>query len=996
MPPIQANPISPRSQYPRNASIVLIGMRGVGKRSLASLTAKALGWDALFADQIFADLAKQDVLSYVKMHGWDDFRAKEAQIIAWLLSHHPTNKVIACGGGVVEREDSRRLLREFGRTKGPVIHVMREKDKVLSFLESNANVYPSYNRSTAGERWDAREEFYFECSSHEFFALSVDMPPRSRSQSSSSSSTPTSNVPLNPKPSSSGEPSSSSSHGGLSELTTLALKPVEASFLRLLRFIVGLSTNHLPLTPSPTYLPSVSTLPNPPRSYMLSLTFADVSQALPLLDEISIGLDCWEIRVDWLRSVHHTFIAQQIALLRRYSELPIRLTTRTVGQGGRFPDFQIPPRTTHPYHNQPHTFDEVTIDAQRQRQLFDLVVLAFKLGCEYVDIELTWPIAMLQALISHPLRGHTHIIASYHDTIGRPWTGREMREMYERGMQLGVDLVELIGTARVSEDNIALRTFKESIGAVGGLSGVAPGGRIPLIAFNMGPEGKLSRISNQTLTALSHPALPSVAAPGQISYAETQSTLYLIGSLPAQTYYLFGSPIGHSLSPLLHRTAFRALSLPHTFTSITLGFGYSHPSNPHINEAGGGGAVGNEAEDMERLREVVSRPDFGGAAVTIPLKVPAVNLCSRVSHHARVIGAVNTLIPINTPGLPPSMSRSNSNPGLGGSANSSGQGSSMRPLPGLYGENTDWRGIKTCIERRITPVNAPTARTTALVLGAGGTSRAAIYALHQLGVANILVWNRSLDKAEKLVEELGRRIRDVEGDGFLRLGVLRGGLDAENVRRAFEPLAPPTIIISTIPASVHLPPQPSGPMDVEGYDQRNRDYDRIGTIPDIGLRRELLDLSPAGGVAVELAYQPRMTPLLALVEQVNAFPMPLMGSRPASPGAIVASNAPVPSSSSTRLPVKHSRTSSPPKVPSPPPHSTSSPTTPPKSDSNAHMMRILGGKTSAPWLAVEGVEILLEQGYEQVRLWTARRAPQAPIRREVIREFERRVREGFA
>lgn len=970
-------------------------MGTVGKRSLASVTAKALGWDALFADQIFVDLTKQDILSYVKVHGWDDFRLKEAQIIAWLLSRYPTNMVIACGGGVVEREESRQLLKTFAQTKGPVIHVLRQKEDVLSFLENNTSSYPDYSRTTAAERWDIREQYYRECSSHDFFSLSVSMP---RSSSSS--------IPL-PLPSSSS--TSLPTPSNVSELTSLALKPVETTFLRLLRFIVGTDTNHLPAGPTS------------PRTFLLSLTFPDLNEAIPLIDEISVGIDCWEIRLDWLRSVDHTFIALQVALLRRHSDLPIRLTTRTRSQGGRFPDFDstaVPSAAATPTANTTNTAGG---EIDRQKQMYDLVMLAYKLGCEYVDLELSWPEHMLLSLIAN--RGNTKVIGSWHDTAGRiTWTGRETREIYEKGARLGVDMIEIINTARMSEDNITLRTFVDQVAHRG----------TPLIAFNMGPEvcllfiaflfsmlkrddficvrwqGKLSRITNHVLTAISHSKLPSVAAPGQISYAETQSTLYLIGSLPQQSFFLFGSPIAHSLSPILHRSAFSALTLPHHFTSIPAGLG---------------------EQDLVRLKEIVSRPDFGGAAVTIPLKIAAMSLCRKVSYHARVIGAVNSLIPISTPGIPtpsissPSSSTANLNLLPRSSPASDGNGNA-----GLYGENTDWRGIKTCISRCINPFNAVTSSTTALVIGAGGTSRAAIYALHQLGVANILVWNRTRSKAHAIVDELGKRLRDptLGGAPFLRLGVLEGGLDAENVKRALSPLPPPTIIISTIPASVDSSSS-STPTNSSSFSTSSssgggpsssmteQDEPRgVGTIPDVGLRRDVLDLSPAGGVAVELAYQPRKTPLLALVDQVNAFPMPLM-SRPPSPGSVVGSNAPATSGETSTSAVgsgsggigggsalgitttagipkrlKHAHTHLSGGRPAAVPSSSSSPYS-----SHSGSGASSPGK-AAPWVGVEGVEILLEQGYEQVRLWTSRRAPQAKIRSEVLKEFERHVQQGLA
>lgn len=112
--------------------------------------------------------------------------------------------------------------------------------------------------------------------------------------------------------------------------------------------------------------------------------------------------------------------------------------------------------------------------------MYDLCILAYKLGVEYVDLELSWPEHMLISLVAN--RCNTKVIGSWHDTTGSiTWTGRETREVYEKGARLGVDIIEIINTARITEDNISLRTFVDQVAARG----------IPLVTFNMGPEVRL-------------------------------------------------------------------------------------------------------------------------------------------------------------------------------------------------------------------------------------------------------------------------------------------------------------------------------------------------------------------------------------------------------------------------------------------------------------------------------------------------------------------------
>jgi shikimate 5-dehydrogenase len=63
----------------------------------------------------------------------------------------------------------------------------------------------------------------------------------------------------------------------------------------------------------------------------------------------------------------------------------------------------------------------------------------------------------------------------------------------------------------------------------------------------------------------------------------------------------------------------------------------------------------------------------------------------------------------------------------------------------LVGENTDWIGIRDCVLRHGKP-------TRAIVVGAGGAARAAVFAIHALGLSRVTLVNRSPDRAEHLVE----------------------------------------------------------------------------------------------------------------------------------------------------------------------------------------------------------------------------------------------------
>ncbi|MEI6109044.1 MAG: shikimate dehydrogenase, partial [Actinomycetes bacterium] len=83
---------------------------------------------------------------------------------------------------------------------------------------------------------------------------------------------------------------------------------------------------------------------------------------------------------------------------------------------------------------------------------------------------------------------------------------------------------------------------------------------------------------------------------------------------------VLGSPISHSLSPVLHRAAYEALGLPHTYEAIEI--------------------------DESQLAEFVKSLDENwlGLSLTMPLKEVAFQVAHTIDETARLSGSINTLI----------------------------------------------------------------------------------------------------------------------------------------------------------------------------------------------------------------------------------------------------------------------------------------------------------------------------------------------------------------
>ncbi len=90
--------------------IALIGFRASGKSTLGPLVARALGWRFVDMDELLSTSLGCSIAAWVERVGWKGFRERESQILLDLSREE--NVVVATGGGVVEREENRRVLRE--------------------------------------------------------------------------------------------------------------------------------------------------------------------------------------------------------------------------------------------------------------------------------------------------------------------------------------------------------------------------------------------------------------------------------------------------------------------------------------------------------------------------------------------------------------------------------------------------------------------------------------------------------------------------------------------------------------------------------------------------------------------------------------------------------------------------------------------------------------------------------------------------------------------
>ncbi|HHW28267.1 MAG TPA: shikimate dehydrogenase [Syntrophomonadaceae bacterium] len=161
-----------------------------------------------------------------------------------------------------------------------------------------------------------------------------------------------------------------------------------------------------------------------------------------------------------------------------------------------------------------------------------------------------------------------------------------------------------------------------------------------------------------------------------------------------KVYGLFGDPVEHSLSPIMHNTAFQALGLDCVYLPFLV-----------------------KSKDIASAVQAVRALHLAGVNLTIPLKECVLPYLDEVEKEAELIGAVNTMI------------------------NRDGR---------LCGYNTDAPGFLAALKA----AGFNPSGKNAVILGAGGAARAVSFALAQEGVRGIHIFNRSVEKAEKLAADL--------------------------------------------------------------------------------------------------------------------------------------------------------------------------------------------------------------------------------------------------
>jgi shikimate 5-dehydrogenase/shikimate kinase len=408
------------------------------------------------------------------------------------------------------------------------------------------------------------------------------------------------------------------------------------------------------------------------------------------------------------------------------------------------------------------------------KEYFALLHLGLRFAPEFLTVDLRSPDEDIQSLISS--RGRAKIVGNFYDRDAHHgfWSGVKPENIYRRATEVGCHVIRLYRSTQSRSDNFSCLAFMSRMNS-------NPDG-IPVVAYNVGTLGSISSAFNASLTPVTHPLLlasknlvrakaASSTAP-TITTQEIQQILYATHTLNALSFYVFGADVKYSLSPAVHKAGFQACWMPHRYDI-------------------------RQCKSLEDVRALIQDDHFGGASISMPFKREILSSVDSLSPSAREIGAVNTLLPIRYQDSQQSQ----------GHPFSKSQRNRAGPLTALHGANTDWMGIYACISRYISPANAPSPRTTSLVIGAGGIARAAIYAMARLGVSNIFILNRTLENAETLAKHYNSKsesYHDSRGSMASSSGTSTAVRPVVHILKSRDDIWPmeysyPSIVVYTIP-----------------------------------------------------------------------------------------------------------------------------------------------------------------------------------------------------
>ncbi|TRX88871.1 hypothetical protein FHL15_010214 [Xylaria flabelliformis] len=389
--------------FPSDASIVLVGCRGAGKRTLGFIAAKYLGRRLLTQDYCFESSTGCNRTTFIQKFGRDTFNSQATIVLAQTLDTNRLNCVIECSNATMTQE-TQAVLSAYAETN-PVIYVHRDKEDLYKLLQLPVS---------EAERLLMTDQKHREFCNFEYFNL-LDTSPDGQSDGES---------PLR----------SASAHSA-------RLIYAKQEFINFLDHISGQA-----LTRSWVQNPfSIKAIPPEHRLYtfVLNIRLSTLINMEKDLAQFEAPAEMVELIIDTWPNNMFDFIATQVALIRRKLDIPIVYNVEEFPREEKRRDLQ-----------------------ERDTQDFELMMHGLRLGVDYLSLDLERSEELVHKILSMRGRTKiigNYIVKGF----GAPYWDEDIYfERYLRAQRLGCHIVRIARFCAGNRDDARRQKLIDRIAAL--------------------------------------------------------------------------------------------------------------------------------------------------------------------------------------------------------------------------------------------------------------------------------------------------------------------------------------------------------------------------------------------------------------------------------------------------------------------------------------------------------------------------------------------------
>jgi len=386
------------------ASIVLVGIRGAGKRSLGFIGALHLRRRLVTHEHHFQQVTGLSQSQYLSKYGRDGFARRNVEVLKHMLGNNRTKCIIECGMSSLS-EDAQAVLRLFSTTN-PVVYVHREREQMLHFLDH-----------ADADQLLLADQTHRDCSNFEYYNLYDTFGGRSVNGSDS------------------GTPSWENPASSVSRLLN-----TKEEFTRFLDLLRGQAWRRLWLE-SPFALNAIP-LEFRSYSYALRLRLSYLVDMDLEYEDFEARGDCVELIIDHWPDDLLNVIAKHVGLIRRKLGVPIVYHVEKDPRGER-------KRT------------------EEEKDIMDLALLehGLRLNVDYISLDLERNYDLVTKILAH--KGRSKVIGNFwNNKLGAtPWADDSHVKEYQMAQSLGCDVVRMVRFCSGDSTEQDLANFKSKVEA---------------------------------------------------------------------------------------------------------------------------------------------------------------------------------------------------------------------------------------------------------------------------------------------------------------------------------------------------------------------------------------------------------------------------------------------------------------------------------------------------------------------------------------------------